>query len=102
MSVSAPDFSTYPEAPALSDSNRNCSLSCMDSISIFSSGLRLCSSAAAWMPVMRGHRHVEDREVNVVLESLLDRLGPVLGLGDDLEVRLRVEHLLEAFADDRE
>ena len=38
----------------MSASNRNCSLSCIDSISVFSSGLRLCSSAAAWIPVMRG------------------------------------------------
>ena len=54
MSVSAPDLSTYPDAPALSASKRNCSLSYIDSISTFSSGLRLCSSAAAWMPVIRG------------------------------------------------
>ena len=54
MSSSAPDLSTYPEAPALSASNRYCSLSYIDSISRRISGLRFESSVAAWMPVMRG------------------------------------------------
>src|SRR4051794_17432310 len=37
------------------------------------------------------HRDVEDREVDVVLERALDRLGAVAGLGDDPQVGLRVE-----------
>ena len=39
--------------------------------------------------------------MDVLGERLLDRLGAVLGLGDDLEVGLRVEHLPQAGADDR-
>ena len=39
--------------------------------------------------------------MDVLLERLLDRLGAVLGLGDDLQVGLGVEHLLQARADDR-
>ena len=37
------------------------------------------------------HRDVEDREVDVVAQRALDRLGAVAGLGDDLEVGLGVE-----------
>src|SRR5919201_866742 len=47
------------------------------------------------------HGHVEDCQVDVAGERLLDRLGAVLGLGDDLEVGLGVEHLLQTGADDR-
>src|SRR5919201_1910046 len=54
MSWSAADFRTYPEAPARSASYRNCSLSYIESISSRSSGLRLRSSSAAWMPVVLG------------------------------------------------
>ena len=54
MSWSASDLSTYPDAPARSDSYRYCSLSYIDSISSLSSGLRLWSSAAAWIPVSFG------------------------------------------------
>ena len=34
------------------------------------------------------HAHVEDRQIDVVGERALDRLGAVGGLGDDLEVGL--------------
>src|SRR6185437_9783133 len=47
------------------------------------------------------HRYVQDREVNVLGERLLDRLGAVIRLCDDPQVRLRVEHLSEAGTDDR-
>ena len=52
----------------LSDSNRNCSLSYIESMSSWSSGLRLWSSAAAWIPVSFGMRDVEDGEVDVLGE----------------------------------
>src|SRR6266511_1756922 len=54
MSRSAPDFSTYPEAPARSASNRNCSLSYIDSITICRPGRRRASSRAACKPDIRG------------------------------------------------
>jgi hypothetical protein len=38
--------------------------------------------------------------MDVLLERLVDRLGSVLGLGDDLHVRLGVEDLFQARADD--
>ena len=47
------------------------------------------------------HRDVEDREVDILGERLLDGFGAVLGLCDDLEVGLRVEHPPQAGADDR-
>ena len=39
--------------------------------------------------------------MDVVCERPLHRLGAVLRLGHDLEVRLRVENLLQSRADDR-
>ena len=39
--------------------------------------------------------------MDVLGQRHLDRLGAVLGLGDDLQVRLGVEHLAQAGAHDR-
>ena len=48
-----------------------------------------------------GHRDVEDHEVHVVRERPLDRLRPVVDLGDDAEVGLAVEQLAQPVAHDR-
>ena len=52
----------------------------------------------ACSPVRRRHRDVEDREVDVACSRPLDRLRPILGLGDDLDVGLGVEHGAQAAA----
>jgi hypothetical protein len=39
------------------------------------------------------HRDVKNHKVDVLLESLLDRLVTVLRLGDDFQIGLRIEHL---------
>ena len=49
-------------------------------------------SRAACKPGHARHRDVEDRQVDVLGESPLDRFGSVARLPDDLEVGLLVEH----------
>src|SRR6266511_1611656 len=78
MSRSAPDFSTYPEAPARSASNRNCSLSYIDSITI-------CRQRVSWRGGGRDH------QTDLPRQGLLDRLSAVRRLSDDLKVRLTVQ-----------
>ena len=44
------------------------------------------------------HRDVQHRQVDLQLARELDRLQPVAGLGDDLEIRLGIEHQTQASA----
>ena len=52
-----------------------------------------------FQPVQDGHLDVHQRDVRVVLGRQRDRLPPVSGLGDDLDVVFRLEQRADAAAD---
>ena len=55
----------------------------------------------ASMPPRLRHPDVHQHDVRRGLDGLLDRLGAVLGLADDLDVGLLLEHHLQAAAEQR-
>ena len=82
-------------------SKKYCSLSCIDSIRMRSSGTapsQLCGGLKSGHP---RHRHVENRQVDVVGQGAFDRLSAIADLSYHLEVRVSVQHQPQATSDDR-
>src|SRR3954453_19414186 len=57
--------------------------------------------ARGLQPGHPGHRHVEDREVDVLFQRALNGRGAVVDLVDDAEVGLGVEEVAQPVAHDR-
>ena len=62
------------------------------SIATFTLGTSARTRRVASMPDDAGHAHVHQHEVGDELDDAVDRVEPVTGLADDLDVGLVLEH----------